>query len=163
MIWVDIAIAALLAIYSLFGMIRGYSQEVFSLITWMIGIVIAWFFSQNFALLLLKYVGNPSIRLAASFMSLVLITLFIGGIINFLLAESVKKTGLTFLDRLGGLVLGFGHGLVVTFILVVVAGLSPLPHDRWWQESKYIPPFQSFAVLIKEHVSSKIASSINYH
>jgi membrane protein required for colicin V production len=163
MVWIDIAIIALLAIYSITGIIRGYNQEVYSLAVWAIGIVVAWFFSHDFAILLSKFFGSPTARLAASFVSLVLITLFVGGIINMLLAENVKKTGLTFLDRLGGLVLGFGHGLVAAFALVVVAGLTPLPKDRWWQESKYLPPFQSLATLVKDNIPSTVASSINYH
>ena len=162
MIWVDNAIIALLAIYTLVGVMRGFSQEVFSIIVWVIGIIVAWFFSQDFSVLLLKYFGFHFSRLAASFAALVVITLTMGGIINMLLADAVKKTGLTFINRLGGMLLGGVHGLVVVFVLVVVAGLTPLPKDRWWQESKYIPPFQSFASLVKGNSSSKLASSINY-
>ena len=162
MIWVDNAIIALLAIYTLVGVMRGFSQEVFSIIVWVIGIIVAWFFSQDFSVLLLKYFGFHFSRLAASFAALVVITLTMGGIINMLLADAVKRTGLTFINRLGGMLLGGVHGLVVVFVLVVVAGLTPLPKDRWWQESKYIPPFQSLASLVKGNSSSKLASSINY-
>jgi membrane protein required for colicin V production len=164
MIWVDNAIIALLVIYTLIGVIRGFNQEVFSIIVWFIGIIVAWFYSQYFAILLLKFISTSLTRLAASFVALIFITLVMGGIINVLLGESVKKTGLTFLDHLGGLILGFGHGLVVVFVMIVVAGLTPLPKDRWWQESKLIPPFQSLASLVKDNSSSKskLASSINY-
>lgn len=162
MIWADIAIIALLAIHVVAGVIRGFSQEVFTLIAWVTGIFVAWFFSQEFAFFLLKVFSPPPVRLAASFVSLILITLMIGAIIKMLLAETVKKTGLNFLDRLGGLFLGFVHGLVVVFVLVVVAGLTPLPKDRWWQQSKYIPPFQSLAILAKDYIPSTVASSINY-
>jgi membrane protein required for colicin V production len=161
MIWVDIAIIALLAIYSIIGIIRGYGQEAYALIVWIIGIIVAWFFGQDFAILLLE-VGSQSTRLAVAFVALVFITLFVGGVINLLLAESVKRTGFAFLDRLGGLLLGFVHGLVVVFVLVVAAGLTPLPKDRWWQESQYLPPFQSLAMLVKGNIPSKLASSINY-
>ncbi len=162
MIWVDNAIIALLAIYTVVGIMRGFGQEAFSITVWVIGICVAWFFSQDFAILLLKFFSASSTRLAASFVALILITLMMGGIINLLLGESVKKTGLSFLDRFGGLILGFGHGLVVVFAMVIVAGITPLPKDRWWQESKFIPPFQSLATLMKNNISSTVASSINY-
>lgn len=162
MIWVDNAILVLLAIYTIVGIIRGFSQEVFSIMVWIIGIVVAWFFSQYFAVLLLKFFSTTSTRLAASFVALILITLLIGGIINLLLGESVKKSELSFLDRFGGLILGFCHGLVVIFVMVIVAGVTPLPKDSWWHESKFIPPFQSLASLIKGNTSSKLANSINY-
>jgi membrane protein required for colicin V production len=162
MIWVDNAIIALLAIYTVVGIIRGFGQESFSVIVWVVGICIAWFFSQDFAILLLKFFSTTSTRLAASFVALILITLAMGSIIKLLLGESVKKTGLTFLDRFGGLILGFGHGLVVVFVMIVIAGTTPLPKDRWWQESKFIPPFQSLAIFLSGNISSKLASSINY-
>ena len=161
MVWVDIAIIALLAIYSVVGIFRGYSQEAYSLIAWVIGIIVAWFFSKDFALLLIKTIGSPSTRLAVAFIALILITLMTVRVIN-LLAGNAKKTGLTLLDRTGGLVLGFGHGLLVVFAMVVVAGLTPLPKDRWWQESIYLPPFQSFALIVKKNIATKLASSINY-
>jgi membrane protein required for colicin V production len=162
MIWVDNAIIALLAIYTVVGIIRGFKQETFSIVVWVIGIMVAWFFSQDFTVLLLKFFSTSSTRLAASFVALILITLVMGGIINVLLGESVKKTGLTFLDHFGGLILGFGHGLVVVFAMVIVSGVTPLPKDRWWHESKLIPPFQSLASFVKSSDSSAVASSINY-
>lgn len=162
MIWADNAIIALLAIYTLIGVMRGFSQEVFSIIVWIIGIIVAWFFSQDFSILLVKFFGASLARLTASFAALIVITLTMGGIINMLLADAVKKTGLTFIDRLGGMLLGGVHGLVVVFAIVVMAGLTPLPKDRWWQESKYIPPFQSLASLVKGNIPSTVASSINY-
>jgi membrane protein required for colicin V production len=162
MIWVDIAIIALLAIYSLVGIARGFSQEGYSILVWVIGMFVAWFFSLDFAILLVKYIATPSTRLAIAFIVLVIITLTLGGIINMLLRGGAAKSRLTIISRLGGLLLGCGHGLVVALALVIAAGLTALPKDRWWQESKYLPPFQAMAVLIKESMSSKIARSINY-
>ena len=162
MVWVDIAIIALLVIYSTIGLLRGYSQEVYAIFVWIIGALIAWFFCQDFALLLLKFFGKSTTRLAVSFVALVIITLFLGSLINMLLTESVKKSGLGLLDRVGGLALGFFQGMVVTIVFVVVAGLTYMPKDRWWRESKYLPPFQSCAILIKDNLSTKLASSINY-
>lgn len=162
MIWVDNTIIALLAIYTLIGVMRGFSQEVFSIIVWLIGIIVAWFFSQDFAVLMLRYFSSPLARLAASFAALIGITLVLGGTIKLLLTETVKKIGLTFIDRLGGMLFGAAHGLIIVFVIVVIAGLTPLPKDRWWQESKYIPPFQSLATLVKSNSSSTVASSINY-
>ena len=161
MVWVDIAIIALIIIYSVVGLVRGYSKELFSLINWLIGIVIAWFFSKEFALLFIKAFATSSTRLAVAFMGLILLTLVIGKSID-VLARKAPKPGLTLLDHIGGLLFGLGHGLVVAFVLVVAAGLTALPKDRWWQESKYLPPFQSVAIAFKETISTKLASSINY-
>jgi membrane protein required for colicin V production len=162
MIWVDNAIAALLIIYTFSGMMRGFSQEIFSLLIWGVAIIVAWFFSHEFTVFLVKVIATQSTRLAASFLALTFITLAFGWIINMLLADAVSKTGLRLMDRLGGMLLGVVHGLVVVFVLVVVAGLTPLPKDHWWQQSKFLPPFQSMAMLVRDTLPSKVAKSIKY-
>ena len=163
MIWVDNALVALLAIYTICGLARGYNQELFSLVVWVVGGIVAWSFSQDFAVLLLSVVKTPSTRMIASFVSLIVITLMLGWIINLLLSGTRKTGGLSIMERLGGLLLGPIHGAIVASVLVLLAGLTPLPKDRWWHESKFLPPFQSLAVFVKDHIPSKLASSINYH
>lgn len=159
MVWVDIAIIFLLSMFMLSGIIRGYSQELYSLVVWMVGIVIGWFFSLEFSLLLAKIFSPISIRLVSSFAGLIMITLTTGWIVKLLLGG---KSSLTFIDRLGGLLFGLAHGLIVVLVLVVIAGLTPLPKDRWWHESKHIPPFQKVVMFLKKNSSTKLASSINY-
>lgn len=161
MVWVDTAIIVLLAIYAIGGILRGFRQEAYSIAVWIIGFFVAWFFCLDFALLL-KVFHTQSTRQAVSFTTLISITLTVGAIINSLLVGNPKKYGLTLFDRLGGLPIGFVHGWLVVFILVVVAGLTPLPKDRWWQQSKYLPPFQALAISVKGTISTKIASSIKY-
>jgi membrane protein required for colicin V production len=163
MLWVDTAILLLIGLYSLGGLMRGFNQEVFAIMFWLIGIVVAWLFSQHFAIFLLKIFSSPTLRLAGAFVALIVITLVIGWIIKLLLGKTVRKIGLGIIDRLGGMALGTIHGLIVVLVMIVIAGLTPLPKDRWWSESKYIPPFQSAAVMMKKNSSSKLASSINYH
>lgn len=162
MIWVDNAFAGLVAIYTLSGLLRGYSQERFSIIVWIIGIIVAWCFSNDFAIYLARFFATISTRLAASFVALTFITLMLGWIINLLLGNSVKSAGLTLLERLGGILLGAIHGLVVAFVLVLIAGLTPLPKENWWQKSQFVPPFQAMAILFRDNIPSKLATSINY-
>jgi membrane protein required for colicin V production len=162
MVWIDIAIIVLLAIYAIGGIIRGFSQEAYSLVVLIIGFIVAWFFCQDFAVLLLKVFHTQSTRFAVSFLTLVSITLAVGWIINGLLAGNLKKTGLSLIDRLGGLLAGIVHGWLIVLMLVVVAGLTQLPKDHWWQQAKYLPPFQSLAISIKGIISTKLARSINY-
>jgi membrane protein required for colicin V production len=92
---------------------------------------------------------------------LVLLTIVIGKVINWLLTEKNIR-GLSALDRIGGLFLGVVHGWILMIALVLVAGLTALPKDRWWRQSKYLPTLQAAAVTVKGTMDTKIASSINY-
>ncbi len=152
----------LIAFCTIVGLVRGAKQELYCLMIWTLGMFIAWFFSQNFALFLLKSITAPALRLGASFVALLTLTLTVGTVIKIMLGNTFRRDSLTLTQRLGGLVLGPVHGFAAVFALVLVAGLTPLPRERWWRESVFIPPFQVIVSAIKANSNSKLAHSINY-
>lgn len=162
MIWIDFAIIGLISISLITGLMRGFIKEVFSLGFWLLAVWIGLSFSRDLAGFLGPMVSSPSARIAASFVMLFVVTLILGGLIGFLLGALLKKTGLTFSDRIGGLVFGVVRGMVVVAVIVVLAGFTSLPKDAWWTESKLIPPFQLLAVWLRDHIPSGVAEFINY-
>ena len=162
MIWVDYAIIGLIVISSIIGLLRGLVKEAFSLVIWVVAIWVGLTFSREFSSFLEGMINYPSARIAAAFAVLFFVTLILGALISYLLGELVKKTGLTGSDRFAGMIFGIGRGLVVVAIVVMLAGLTPLPEDSWWKESILIPPFQSFAVWLGEHIPSGLAGYVNY-
>ncbi len=162
MIWIDYAIIALIVISLLIGLLRGLIKEAFSLVVWILAIWIGLTFSREFSVFLESMISYPSARIASAFAILFVVTLILGALISFLLNELVKKTGLTGSDRFLGMIFGIGRGLVVVAIIVMLAGLTPLPEDSWWKESVLIPPFQALAVWLRDHIPSGLASYVNY-
>ena len=162
MLWVDLAILSLAGIYTFYGFFRGVSQETYAFTIWIIGIMVAWFFSQNFSVLLLKYFPETQARLVASFLGLLLLTLVTGWLVRLILGEALKRSGLTIIDRLSGTVIGFMHGLLVITVLTLVSGLTALPEENWWFKSKYIPAFQAVTVFAVSHSTSRLAAAIKY-
>jgi len=96
-----------------------------------------------------------------SFLLLMLLTIVIGKIINWLLTDA-EEPNISALDRIGGLCLGVAHGWIFIIALVLVAGLTALPKDRWWRQSKYLPTLQTTAITVKNAMGAKMAKSINY-
>ena len=162
MIWVDYAILGLIFISLVIGLFRGLIKEAFSLFTWIVAIWIGLSFSRELSAFLEPMISYPSARIAASFALLFFLTLILGSIISYLLNELVKKTGLTGTDRFAGMLFGIARGMVVVAVLVMLAGMTPLPEDSWWKKSTLIPPFQSLAVWLRDQVPSGMASYINY-
>jgi len=162
MIWIDYTIIGLILISSMIGLLRGFIREAFSLIIWVIAIWVGLTFSREFSAFLEDFISIPSARIATAFAILFLVTLILGALISYLLAELVKKTGLTGSDRFAGMIFGIARGLVVVAIIVMLAGLTPLPEDAWWRESVLIPPFQSLAVWLRDHIPSGLAGYVNY-
>ncbi len=162
MIWIDYTIIGLIVISSIIGLLRGFIREAFSLIIWVIALWVGLTFSREFSAFLETVISYPSARIAASFAILFFATLILGAMISYLLGELVKKTGLTGSDRFAGMIFGIARGLVVVAIIVMLAGLTPLPEDSWWKESVLIPPFQSLAIWLRDHIPSSMAGYVNY-
>ncbi|MGZ5007484.1 MAG: CvpA family protein [Methylobacter sp.] len=162
MIWIDFTFIGFVFISVVTGLLRGLGKEVFSLVFWILAIGVGLMFSREFSAFLESIISHPSVRIAASFMALLTITLSLGGLIGFLLSVLTKKTSLTFTDRFGGMIFGVIRGLIIVTVVVIMAGLTPLPKDSWWTESTLIPPFQMLALWLRDHFSSGMAEYISY-
>jgi len=162
MIWIDYAIIGLIFVSLIIGLLRGLVKEAFSLITWVLAIWIGLTYGRGLAGFLGTYISHPSMRIAAAFAILFFLTLILGSLIGYLLGELVKKTGLTGSDRFAGMLFGIARGILVVTLLVVLAGMTPLPEDSWWQESTLIPPFQSLAVWLRDNLPPEMANYVNY-
>lgn len=163
MIWVDFTLIGLVFIFLVIGLSRGFVKEAFSVVFWIVAIWVGLNFSREFSLFLEPAISYPSAKMAASFAGLFAITLIFGALIRFLLEEElIKKTGLTGTDRFLGMVFGVIRGWIVATVIILLAGLTPLPEDAWWKESQLIPPFQSLALWLRDHSPSGMAGYINY-
>jgi len=162
MIWVDFTILVILAVAVIIGLLRGYTKTVYSLGFWLLAIVVGLNFSKEFSLFLVGRIDSIPARMAAAFACLLLITLFLGACISLLLGEKINKPEIGILERLGGMIFGFGHGLLIVLLLVIMSGLGQLPKESWWQESKLLPVFQQVAVLLRNNISSGTTGYLNY-
>lgn len=162
LIWIDYAIIALICISSIIGLMRGFIKEAFSLILWVSALWVGLNFSRELSVFLEAHITYPSARIAAAFAILFFLTLILGGIVSYLLSALIEKTGLTGSDRFVGMFFGIARGMVVVALVIMLAGLTPLPEDPWWKESVLIPPFQSLAVWLRELLPTGIAGYLNY-
>ncbi len=162
MIWIDYAIITLVVISAIIGLFRGFVKEAFSLGIWILAIWIGLNFSRSFSTFLDSAISLPSARMAVSFAVLFFLTLIVGGLVSYLLSALIEKTGLTGSDRFAGMIFGLARGVVVVALMIMLAGLTPLPEDPWWKESSLIPPLQSVAEWLSQQVPSGMANYIHY-
>lgn len=143
--YADYVILGIIIISALVGLIRGFIEEAFSLAVWAIAFLVAFQYSGALAMLLEEYIELPSIRTSLSFAGIFLGVLLVGGLLTFLVGKLVEKTGLSGTDRLLGGVFGSLRGLVLVLFLMLVAGLTPVPQDPWWQQSRAIQSLMPLA------------------
>ena len=143
--YADYAILGIVAISILVGAIRGFIKEAFSLAVWAAAFLVAFQYSGALALQLENQIELPSARTALAFAGLFLSVLLLGGLLTFLVGKLVETTGLSGTDRLLGGVFGGVRGLVLVLALMLVAGLTPVPQDPWWQQSRSIQSLMPLA------------------
>lgn len=162
MIWIDYAIIGLIGLSAAVGLMRGFVREAFSLALWMVAVWVGLTFGREFSVYLEGYIGAASGRIAGAFIVLFLVTLLIGGFVGFLIGKLVDMTGLTGTDHVVGLLFGVTRGAVIVSVLVLLAGITPLPEDAWWKESTLIPPFQRLSLWLREQLPAGLAGYVTY-
>ena len=140
--WADWTIVAILVVSSLIGLKRGFVKEALSLVCWVAAFVVAMTFHEALGSLLVDTVPTPSVRELLAFGVLFAATLVVGAMVNYLLGELIRLTGLSGTDRLFGMVFGLARGAVVVLaILLLVPAVVPVNQDAWWHQSLVIPHF----------------------
>ena len=139
--WVDWAIIAIIAISSLISLKRGFVKEALSLVTWIIAGVVAWMFGGALSQHLTEFIEMPSARVIAGCAILFVATLLVGALVNFLISELVRVTGLSGTDRFLGMVFGRARGALLVVVLTGLLSLAPVQQDPWWQQSSLLPHF----------------------
>ncbi|MDH5545951.1 MAG: CvpA family protein [Gammaproteobacteria bacterium] len=159
----DLAILGILLLSALISFVRGFTKEVFSLAAWVLAIWVAVTYTGLGTLFLESYISHPSLRVGVAFIVLFLVTLILATLLNVLLSSLVKKTGLSGTDRMVGLIFGVARGAVIVSVLVLLAGITELPKERWWQESRLLSHFEQMASWLREYLPPDAAAGIVYN
>ncbi|QBQ56579.1 CvpA family protein [Nitrosococcus wardiae] len=163
MIWVDYLIVGIVLISGLISLARGFVKETVSLAAWILAFWVALGFSPEVAEWLAELISvPPSLRLAIAFFLLWLVTLLLAATINYLLAKLVQTTGLTGTDRMLGVIFGIARGVAIVTVLVLLAGMTPMPKDSWWQDSQLLNYFQRLALWARSFMPPDIAGHIQF-
>ena len=162
MVWVDYAILIIVFLSAIISIMRGFVREAMSLVGLIAAFWIALSFHQYMGNLLADYIQDPALRLIAAFALLFVVTMVMAAIVNNLVAKLVEKSGLTGTDRVLGVLFGIARGGVIIAILVLMAGLTPLPSDPWWKESIFIIHFQAMAIWLRDFLPPDIAANFQY-
>ena len=136
---VDWIIIAVVLVSTLISLARGFVREALSLASLIIAVVVARLFADEVSTLLVDYIETPSLRLATAYIGLFLVTIFIGGLVNYGICQIVKMAGLSGTDRLLGMIFGMARGGLLVVVAVGVLARMPVTEDGWWKESSLIP------------------------
>lgn len=162
MIWIDYILLAIIMISALLSLWRGFVKEALSLASWIVALWVALLFFHDLADWLARWIDAPSVRDGVGFGLLFVVTVLIGGLVGYLAGQLVSKTGLTATDRVLGMLFGIARGVVIVAVMVLLAGLTSIPDDPWWQESLLLAHFQDVALWLRSFLPADIAENISF-
>jgi len=160
--WLDYVIIGVIALSVVISFFRGFIREALALLVWACAVVVAWAFFRELAVHLEPWIGVPSLRYAAALAILVIGVLIVGGLVTYLVGELVERTGLSGTDRMMGMVFGAARGVLLIAVAVLIAGLTPLPEDPWWQESSLVSYFEETAIWLRELLPDDVAERFHF-
>ncbi|NOR41152.1 MAG: CvpA family protein [Gammaproteobacteria bacterium] len=162
MAWIDVVILALIALSAILSLFRGFVAEALALASWLVAFWVAMMFYEELGQWLSQWIAVPSAQKVTGFALLFICVLLLGAVVNYLAGKLVAKTGLTGTDKMLGVIFGVARGAVIVAILVLLAGLTPVPQDPWWQESQFLGYFEQLAMWMRDFLPAEISVNINY-
>lgn len=157
----DLIIFGIMSLSVLIGIIRGFIKELISLVTWVVAICL----SVMYASPLSEHMTFTKIALVKSLTAFLLVFIgivFVGAIINYMIGGLVRKTPFSLPDRILGSIFGVLRGVVFVTILILIAGLTPLPEEEWWKNSYGVSRFQGLAIWVKDLLPDENAKVFHF-
>lgn len=134
--WIDIALASVLVLSVLVGLLRGLVFEVLSLAGWVAAYFAALWFAPELAPHLPIGAPTSMVNHGAAFVITFVVVLIAWGLGAKLISIAIKSSALSAPDRLLGAGFGLLRGVVLLLFVATVIALTPLRKTVPWQESR---------------------------
>lgn len=145
----DIVILAVLALSTLFGLLRGFVREVLSLVCWIAAFWVAWAFGHAVAGWYAAVLHEPAARLLAGYVTCFVGVLIAGAIVGWILRRLIRHGGLAAGDSMLGMLFGLARGVLLVTFVVLVLSFTALPAQAaWWHRSLLLPTFTDGARML---------------
>lgn len=158
----DYTLLAVVGVSILLGVMRGLVREALNLLAWVAAFWLAYAYTADIAPMLPEAIPSESLRLLAAFVMLFLGALLLMSLVTIALAELVKNLGLGVYDRGLGALFGLARGVLIVLTLVLLAGLTSLPHQGFWRNAMFSAPLETLAADVKPWLPEGLSKRINY-
>lgn len=158
----DYCVLAVMAVSLLVGVTRGVVSEILALIAWVAAFIAARLWAVPTGELILAELPDPLWRQLAGFVLVFVAVLILFALLRWVTSLLLKAAGLRPLDRVLGATFGVARGVLVLLVLVLLAGLTPLPQQQWWRRAMFAPPLETGVLAVKPWLPPELAKRIQY-
>ncbi len=156
--WVDVFILIVILASSVISLSRGFVREVFSLLSWLMAVIVTWMFRDDLAANLTGLFSSPSVRIIVASLILFAVTIMAGEVASKLVIRLVRFTGLAGFDRVLGIAFGCLRGCLLITVVVSIVLHTQLSQEIWWRESALVPYFEATADWLMSVVANQAAA-----
>lgn len=161
MTWFDFGFLVVLFVSVVISLFQGLVREMVSLGGWVGGFILATVFGGKIALLLPQSLG-PFMSALIGFLLVFVGVLAVAWLVGLVMTSAVRASGLAPADRALGAVFGIVRGLIIVLVVVVLAGLTPLPREPFWRDALLSGPFETVAMALRPYLPEGLASRMKY-
>lgn len=158
----DYAVAGVIMLSLLFGLWRGVVSEILALLAWVAAFMAARIWATATGDWVAAGMAEPAWRQVAGFISVFVAVLIAFALARWLLSLLLQAVGLRPLDRVFGAAFGVARGVLVVWVVVLLAGLTALPQQAWWRQAMLAPPFETAVLAAKPWLPPDLAKRIRY-
>lgn len=161
--WLDITIAAIIALFTLVGFSRGLVSQVFSIAALLSGLVIGFIFYDVLGDVFIreKLVENESVANVGGFIVLAFAAYVIIQTAGWLTTRLIGTLHLSWLNRICGGAVGAVMGAVAAFLLSSCLSLFYTQNDPIFKRSALLPYLNEAALLAKDALPEDFEKSFN--
>ena len=123
----DIIVFSILGLSVVLSLFKGLVKEIFSLLSYLGGYLMAAHYQQSFAQVFIEIIPSKAIAKLIAFIAIYIFAAITISLIGRVFRSMIiSATKLSIFDRLLGGIVGFGKGLIIICLLYT----SPSPRDR---------------------------------
>jgi membrane protein required for colicin V production len=136
----DYIIVAVVGISVILGVVRGFVREAVALLSWLVGIWVAWRFSGFLHPYLGGALESPEQKAWAARVIVLVLVLLAGALVGAILSWVTNTAaGLSLVDRVLGFVFGLTRGAVLVGVGVMIGHALDLDGESWWKRAQLMP------------------------
>lgn len=158
----DWSVIGVVLLSVLLAYVRGFTCELIALGAWVLGFIAALAFSPIVGAWLPEFGDSPVLRYIVAFVAIMIAAIVAGALVAWPLSTVIRKSGLGFVDRFLGGVFGAARGAVLVLAFVLIAGLTALPRQDWWQNAALAPPLVAAALQFSDWLPAEWAQRLDY-
>ncbi len=159
--WLDYVFIAIVLIFSVWGFAQGFLRGLFSLVIWLVALVIAYFFADVVTThYTSRWFDSIDVAFWIAFFAIIIIVWLVGHLIR-LIFSIFKKSTQSLTDRCLGFIFGFVKSTLVLSMVVGVLSFNPVIQKQTsWEDSLLVPWLVKGAVWAKNRMPEGLPQKV---